>query len=152
MSMWNHIRSYGAHQTLPSVLIVSLDYTFLKDDKLFWSAYPHFCCLSILVCVDFTGWLGSLMVQIAVAMLSGNSLRQTVHTHCASVHQAAKFVAALLMVAVVTAGLVESKGSLPLGLWLTLPAGWLPRTEISSRALRSEIEYGPLLPLLFRLH
>jgi len=56
------------------------------------------------------------MVQIAVAMLSGNSLRQTVHTHCASVHQAAKFVAALLMVAVVTAGLVESKGSLPLGL------------------------------------
>jgi len=35
-------------------------------------------------------------VQIAVATLSGNSLRQTVHTHCASVHQAAKLVAALL--------------------------------------------------------
>ena len=31
-------------------------------------------------------------VQIAVATLSGNSLRQTVHTHCASVHQAAKLV------------------------------------------------------------
>jgi len=30
--------------------------------------------------------------------LSGNSLRQTVHTHCASVHQAAKLVAALLRV------------------------------------------------------
>jgi len=29
-------------------------------------------------------------VQIAVATLSGNSLRQTVHTHRASVHQAAK--------------------------------------------------------------
>ena len=29
-------------------------------------------------------------VQIAVATLSGNRLRQTVHTHCASVHQAAK--------------------------------------------------------------
>jgi len=38
----------------------------------------------------------------------GNSLRQTVHTHCASVHQAAKLVAALLRVAGVTAGLAES--------------------------------------------
>ena len=42
-------------------------------------------------------------VQIAVATLSGNSLRQTAHTHCASVHQAAKLVAALLRVAGVTA-------------------------------------------------
>jgi len=53
-----------------------------------------------------TGWLGSRVVsvldsgaegarvQIASAMLSGNSLRQTVHTHRASVHQAAKLVAA----------------------------------------------------------
>ena len=55
-------------------------------------------------------------VQIADTTLSGNSLRQTVHTHCASVHQAAKLVAALLRVAGVTAGLVESNGSLPLGL------------------------------------
>jgi len=55
-------------------------------------------------------------VQIAVATLSGNSLRQTVHTNCASVHQAAKLVAALLRVARVTAGLVESNGSLPPGL------------------------------------
>jgi len=31
--------------------------------------------------------------------LLGNSLRQTVHTHCASVHQAAKLVATLLKVA-----------------------------------------------------
>ena len=38
-------------------------------------------------------------VQIAVATLSGNGLRQTVHTHRASVHQAAKSVAALLRVA-----------------------------------------------------
>ena len=45
--------------------------------------------------------------------LSGNSLRQTVHTHGAFVHQAAKFVAALLRVAGVTAGLAESNGSLP---------------------------------------
>jgi len=48
--------------------------------------------------------------------LSGNSLRQTVHTHCASVHQAAKVVAALLRVAGVTVGLAESNGSLPPGL------------------------------------
>ena len=55
-------------------------------------------------------------VQIAVATLSGNSLRQSVHTHCASVHQAAKLVAAPLRVARVTAGLTESNGSLPPGL------------------------------------
>jgi len=54
-------------------------------------------------------------VQIAVATLSGNSLRQTAHTHCASVHQSAKLVAALLRVAGVTAGLAESNGSLPAG-------------------------------------
>jgi len=34
------------------------------------------------------------LVQIAAAMLSGNSLRQTVHTHRASVHQAAKLIPA----------------------------------------------------------
>ena len=55
-------------------------------------------------------------VQIAAATLSGNSLRQTVYTHCASVHQAAKLVAALLRVAGVTAGLAESNSSLPPGL------------------------------------
>jgi len=43
----------------------------------------------------------------------GDSLRQTVHTHRTSVHQAAKLVAALLRVARVTAGLAESNGSLP---------------------------------------
>ena len=48
--------------------------------------------------------------------LSGNSLRQTVHIHRASVHQAAKLVAALLRVAGVTAGLAKSNGSLPPGL------------------------------------
>ena len=83
-------------------------------------------------------------VQIAAATLSGNSLRQTVHTHCASVHQVAKLVASLLRVAEVTAGLAESNGSLPSGLWLTSPAGWLPRTGISSGTLRSVIEYGLL--------
>jgi len=48
---------------------------------------------------------------MTVAMLSGNSLRQTAHTHCASVHQAAKLVAALLRVAGVTAGLAETNDS-----------------------------------------
>ena len=55
-------------------------------------------------------------VEIAAATLSGNSLRQTVHTHRASVRQEAKLVAALLRVARVTAGLAESNGSLPPGL------------------------------------
>ena len=81
-------------------------------------------------------------VQIAAATLSENSLRQTFHTHRASVHQAAKLIEALIRVARVTAGLAESNGSLPPGLRLTSPAGWLPRTEISSGTLRSAIEHG----------
>jgi len=55
-------------------------------------------------------------LQIAVATLSGNSLKQTVHTHRASVYQLAKLVASLLRVARVTAGLAESNDSLPPGL------------------------------------
>ena len=76
----------------------------------------------------YRGWLGSRVVSvldsgaegarvlIAVVTLSGNSLKQTVHTHCASVHRAAKSVAALLRVVGVTAGLAESNGSPPSGL------------------------------------
>ena len=85
-------------------------------------------------------------VQIAAATMSGNCLRQTVHTHRASVRQAAKLVAALLRVAGVTAGLAESNGNLPPGLWLTSRAGWLSTTGISSGTLRSVIEYGLTLP------
>jgi len=55
-------------------------------------------------------------VQIAAATLLRNSLRQTVYIQRASVHQAAKLVAALLRAAQVTAGLMESNGSLPSGL------------------------------------
>jgi len=55
------------------------------------------------------------LVQIAFETLSGNSLRQTAHTHRASVHQAAKLVAVPLRVARVTAGLAESNDSLPPG-------------------------------------
>ena len=50
------------------------------------------------------------------ATLSGNSLRQTVHIHRASVYQAAKLVVALLSVLRVTAGLAESIGIVPPGL------------------------------------
>jgi len=53
---------------------------------------------------------------IAVATLSGNSPRQTVHTHRVSVHQAEKLVATFLRVAGVTADLAESNGSLSPGL------------------------------------
>ena len=104
------------------------------------------CCIMV---VDKSAGLRHrrAWVQIAVATLSGNSFRQAVHTHCAFVHQAAKLVAAPLRVAGVTAGLVESNGSLQPGLWLASPAGWLPRTRISSVTLFSVIEYG--LPLLF---
>ena len=62
------------------------------------------------------GWDCRDWVQIAAATLSGNSVRQTVHTHRASVLQAAKLVAAFLRVAGVTAGLAESNGRLPSGL------------------------------------
>ena len=98
-------------------------------------------------------WLGTqaqkAWVQIAAATLSANSLRQTVHTRRASVHQAAKLVAAFWLVAGVTADLAESNGSLPPGLWLTSPAGRLPKTGTSFRTLRSVIEYGLPLPLLY---
>jgi len=49
-------------------------------------------------------------VQIVAVTLSGNSLRQIVYTNRACVHQAAKLIAAILRVARVTAGLVESNG------------------------------------------
>jgi len=53
-------------------------------------------------------WTQAQTARVQIATLSGN-------THCASVHQAAKLVAALLRVAGVTAGLAESNGSLPPG-------------------------------------
>jgi len=74
--------------------------------------------------MSYSGWLSSRVVSvkaqkawvhIAVATLSCESLKQIVHTHCASV-QAAKLVTALLRVAEVTVGLTESSGSLPPGL------------------------------------
>jgi len=63
-------------------------------------------------------------VSVAEWLACGSGLRcrrawveiAAVHTHRASLHQAAKLVAALLRVARVTAGLGESNGSLPPGL------------------------------------
>jgi len=55
---------------------------------------------------------------------SGNSLRQTVHIHRASVHQAAKLIAALLRVARVTAGLAKSNWQPTVG-FMTHVAGRL---------------------------
>ena len=121
--------------------------TWIRAIKLFVSATnPYTSRLG--------GWLGSRVVsvldsgaerrrrarvQIADATLSGNSLRQTVHTHCASVHQAAKLVAVLLRVAGVTAGLVESNGSLPPELIPVL--GSQPAGDVSHKP-------GGRLPLL----
>jgi len=53
-------------------------------------------------------WLGSRVVSVL-------DYWQTIHTYRGSVHQAAKLVAALLMVAGVTAGVTESSGTLPPG-------------------------------------
>ena len=75
-----------------------------------------------------SGWLGSRVVGLLDSGAEGPGFksqprrcrltvfRQTVHTHCASVHQAAKLVAALLRVVGVTAGLADSNGSLSPGL------------------------------------
>jgi len=86
-------------------------------------------------------------VQIAVATLSGSSLRQTAHTRRASVHQAAKLVAALLIrVARVTAGLAESNGAAYRRVYdsrhLQADCG------ISSGTVRSAVEYGTVYLLL----
>ena len=41
---------------------------------------------------------------------------------------------------------MESNGSLPPGLWLTSPAGWLPRTGICCGTPRLVVKYGLCLP------
>jgi len=102
-----------------------------------------------------SGWHGSRVVSVLDSgavrpgMLSGTRLRQTFHSHHASVHEAAKLVAALSRVARVTAGLAESTGSLPPGLWLIICRLTAKnRDQLRSGTLRSVIKYG--LPLPFR--
>ena len=53
-------------------------------------------CMGGLLAEWFACWT---QAQTTATTRSGNSLRQTVHTHRASVHQAAKLAAALLRVA-----------------------------------------------------
>ena len=73
-------------------------------------------------CMLMMGWLGSRDFSVLYSCAEGPGFEsQPLHCrvtvpHCASVHQAAKLVAAVLRVARVTAGLAESNGSLPLGL------------------------------------
>jgi len=93
------------------------------------SSMHHYECIAL--CKE-----RPILCQISSLMCSKIQRRQEV----------AKLVAALLRVVGVTAGLAESNGSLLLGLWLKSPAGWLPRTGISSRTLCSVIEYGQPLP------
>ena len=87
-----------------------------------WDSHTLVCCVISIIYNDDGGsavaeWL-ACWTQ-ALKSSGSNRSRQTVHTHRASLHQAAKLVAALLRVARVTAGLAESNGSLPPGLWLT---------------------------------
>ena len=76
------------------------------------------------------GWLGRRVVSVPDSGAEGPAFKSqprrcrvtvlgrlfTVHTHRASVYQAAKLVAALSRVAGVTAGLAGSNGNLPPGL------------------------------------
>ena len=91
-----------------------------------YSADMH-CIVYILYCI----------INLSPALRCRVTVLSKPFTPIVPLHQAAKLVAALLRVAGVTAGLVESNGSLPPGLWLTSPAVWLLRTGISSGTLRS---------------
>jgi len=64
---------------------------------------------------------------------------------CVSVTKQYSLVPAKGMISLagkVTAGLVESNSSLPPGLWLMSPAGWLPRNRDQLRAQRSSWSFG----------
>ena len=87
---------------------------------------------------EFVGWLGSRVVSMLDSWAEGPGFKS--QPWCCRNRQRP------LRVARVTAGMVGSNGSLPPGLWLTSPAGWLPRTGISSGTLHSVIKYGLPLP------
>ena len=96
--------SFGELKLSKSVFLEDTNAMSVSNNYAVWFC-SKYC--SLRVARYPSGWRAVLRlkrarVQIAVATLSGNSLRQTVHTHCASVHQAAKFVAAVLRVAGVT--------------------------------------------------
>ena len=80
--------------------------------------------------IVYLWWLGSRVVSVVDSDAEGPGIKSqsrrcrvtvlgklfTSIDHCASVHQAAKLIAALLRAAGVTAGLAESNGSLSPGL------------------------------------
>ena len=96
--------------------------------------YEHYLRDDFAICTRaLLRWLGSRVVSVldsGAEGLGSNRSRDAVgqqsqanccpmmavHSHRASVHQAAKLAVALLRVARVTAGLAESNGSLPSGL------------------------------------
>jgi len=87
-------------------------------------------------------------VQIAVATLSGNSLRQTVYTHRASVHQAAKLVAALLSLkgcgGNCRPGGKQWQPTVEFMIHVTCRLSAKNRDQLRNPTLRSVIEYGLL--------
>ena len=100
--------------------------------------------------IPHPGWLGSRVVSVLDTGAEGSGFKSQPRrcrvtvlgklftpVRRASVHHAAKLVAADFRVARVTAGLAVSNDNLPPGLWLASPTGWLPRTGIISGTLRS---------------
>jgi len=138
--MW-HVSSCNSVATLRTAIHLLLTYLLTNlpwspQDPLLAAGFPIlltalFLCPRFGFCWLFTylGWSSSRVLSVldsgAEGLGSNRSrdavgitvlVRQTVHTHCASVHQAAKLLAALLRVAGVTAGMAESNGSLPPGI------------------------------------
>jgi len=139
--MW-HVSSCSSVATLRTAIHLLLTYLLTNlpwspQDPLLAAGFPIlltalFLCPRFGFCWLFTyllGWSSSRVLSVldsgAEGLGSNRSrdavgvtvlVRQTVHTHCASVHQAAKLLAALLRVAGVTAGMAESNGSLPPGI------------------------------------
>ena len=86
-------------------------WTFFDFQFLFVKFLHPILLVQLFLCrFSVTGWLGSRVDSVLDSGAEGPrfklqpqcyrvSLRKTVHTHCASVHQAAKFVATLLRAA-----------------------------------------------------
>jgi len=116
---------------------------FLNSTRITVNVRIHFIHFTL-----YRGWLGSRVVSVLDSGAVGPGFKSQSRRCRVTVldklftpivpliHQAAKLVAALLRVARVTAGLAKSNSSLPPGLWLTSPAGWLPSTGIISGTLR----------------
>jgi len=108
----SHLLSAAAHNSDPTLMTATASALYQQQpaaiqqvDILYFSTFTILAGAGIAF-----GWLTSRVVGMldsgaeGPGFKSGNSLRQTVHTHRGSVHQAAKLVAALLRVAMVTGG------------------------------------------------